>query len=695
MCGWCFTFLLFFVSSISCIEDDVYNIGVGISDITGPASGVAMMGYVKISQVTSGIHFRLYSRAFIIDDNTTRIVFVSIDSCMVSQSVKTEVIKKLQEVYGDIYTESNVCISSSHTHSAPGGYLQYFLYVIPSGGFIRETFDAQVSGIFKSIVKAHENMQPGRIFWNQGELYNISVNRSPSAYLRNPPEERERYPYDVDKTMSLIKFVDLQDKPIGMINWFAVHATSMNNTNRLISGDNKGYASLRFEQVINGKVLPGKGPFVAAFAQANEGDSSPNIIGPRCSLSGKVCDFETSSCSKKEGICISTGPGKDMFESTKIIGERQYEKALELFLTATNKLTGPIQYVHQNIDMSNVEVTVNDTYNVKTCKPALGYSFAAGTTDSIGDSNFRQGARSSSIYGNVIRDLIKKPSETLKNCHIPKPILLATGEMAFPYKWHPTVLPTQILKVGQLAIVAVPAEFTTMAGRRLREAVEEVINETEEDNKTIAVIAGLSNAYSSYVTTYEEYQVQRYEGASTLYGPYTLDAYIQQYKMLANNMMLRNDLSEGPETPNLLSKQFSFNRRMLFNIAPFGKKFGDVLEDVKENYTVGSTVKVTFVSGHPINNMKLDDTFLTVEKWKNDTSEWEVVATDANWETKFYWKNSNIWLGSLGKAEILWDIPEDTEPGKYRIRHFGTSRNVLQRINSFEGISSPFLVIND
>jgi hypothetical protein len=40
-------------------------------------------------------------------------------------------------------------------------------------------------------------------------------------------------------------------------------------------------------------------------------------------------------------------------------------------------------------------------------------------------------------------------------------------------------------------------------------------------------ISGLTNTYASYVTTWEEYQVQRYEGASTLYGPHTLDAYIQ------------------------------------------------------------------------------------------------------------------------------------------------------------------------
>ena len=83
------------------------------------------------------------------------------------------------------------------------------------------------------------------------------------------------------------------------------------------------------------------------------------------------------------------------------------------------------------------------------------------------------------------------------------------------------------------------------------------------------VIAGLTNTYSSYITTWEEYQVcaragckaafnsapklfqtlhvnvgmhvkytvlrhceqvQRYEGASTLYGPHTLGAYIQEFR---------------------------------------------------------------------------------------------------------------------------------------------------------------------
>jgi neutral ceramidase len=49
------------------------------------------MGYASPTPLTSGIHTRLYSRAFVIDDTINRVVFVSVDVCMIDQSVKTEV----------------------------------------------------------------------------------------------------------------------------------------------------------------------------------------------------------------------------------------------------------------------------------------------------------------------------------------------------------------------------------------------------------------------------------------------------------------------------------------------------------------------------------------------------------------------------------------------------------------------------
>ena len=46
-----------------------------------------------------------------------------------------------------MYTERNVAISGIHTHSGPGGYLQYVLYDITSLGFVEQSWEAVVSGI--------------------------------------------------------------------------------------------------------------------------------------------------------------------------------------------------------------------------------------------------------------------------------------------------------------------------------------------------------------------------------------------------------------------------------------------------------------------------------------------------------------------------------------------------------------------
>lgn len=179
----------------------------------------------------------------------------------------------------------------------------------------------------QSIVRAHSSMEEGRIFIAETEIHDANINRSPNAYQNNPQEERDRFQYDVDKQLVQMRFVSKTKRLMGVINWFAVHPTSMNNTNRLISSDNVGYASVLLEQEYNPEERIGRGDFVGAFASTNLGDVSPNIMGAKCKLSGAPCDINTSSCPEGKGPCVASGPGRDMFESTKIIATRIYKGA--------------------------------------------------------------------------------------------------------------------------------------------------------------------------------------------------------------------------------------------------------------------------------------------------------------------------------------------------------------------------------
>lgn len=72
------------------------------------------------------------------------------------------------------------------------------------------------------------------------------------------------------------------------------------------------------------------------------------------------------------------------------------------------------------------------------------------------------------------------------------------------------------------------------------------------------VIAGLSNSYSHYITTFEEYQQQRYEGASTLYGPHTLAAYQQIFDDLTTKLARNQPAPSGPTPFDMRGKTISF-----------------------------------------------------------------------------------------------------------------------------------------
>ncbi|EEC20265.1 ceramidase, putative, partial [Ixodes scapularis] len=441
------------------------------------------------------------------------------------------------------------------------------------------------------------------------------------------------YKNNTDTKMLLLKFTDLQNNPIGMINWFAVHPTSMNNSNKLISGDNKGYAEMMFEKKMNGNGLPGKGPFIAAFAQSNEGDVSPNLQGPRCIDTGRPCDFEKSTCNGRTEKCIAFGPGKDMFESTKIIGQRQMHEALDLFNSASQKLSGSVKVAYQTVNMGKYEVGDNEAEPVpRPAAAALGYSFAAGTTDGPGQFDFTQSTYTLPVYSplhtllwtHLVRTLNTHKTERLV---AKQAFINLLHKLRFPYPWVASIVPTQLLKIGQLYIIGAPGEFTTMSGRRLRASVEKVV--TAKDKDAMVVLAGLSNTYTHYVATYEEYQVQRYEGASTIYGPHTLAAYQKQFEILAQHLTSGSNLSAGPALPNLLSKQISFKTGVVYDGTPLGKRFGDVVTDAKQSY-------------------------------------------------------------SKSQVTVTWDIPDDAEPGTYRIRHFGHSRNLLQMVSPYEGTSGRF-----
>ncbi len=63
-------------------------VGTAKQDITGPIAEVNFMGYAMPGQTGRGLHFRLFSRAFVYSDGLKKVAYVSIDTAMCTTAIK-------------------------------------------------------------------------------------------------------------------------------------------------------------------------------------------------------------------------------------------------------------------------------------------------------------------------------------------------------------------------------------------------------------------------------------------------------------------------------------------------------------------------------------------------------------------------------------------------------------------------------
>lgn len=238
-------------------------------------------------------------------------------------------------------------------------------------------------------------------------------------------------------------------------------------------------------------------------------------------------------------------------------------------------------------------------------------------------------------------------------------------------------------------------EFTTMAGRRLRESVKAtlVAKSNGEFNDAVIVIAGLTNSYSQYVTTFEEYQVQRYEGASTLYGPHTLSAYIQEFTKLAAALAEGKPVEPGPPPPNLLEMQMELLPGVIMDGVPADSEFGSVIEDLSATkfFRGRDIVSARFRSACPRNDLFTEGTFALVETLDKKGS-WNPAYDDDDLSLRFLWSRPSK-LSTYSYATIRWEIPNTATPGTYRLRHFGAAKHFGGGdLHYFNGTSKAFTV---
>ena len=688
------------------VDPNAISVGTGISDITGPIAEVGMMGYGNGKDI--GLHMRLYARAFIFASQTNgrRVVFVSAELGQLFSSVKQGVLKKLAASYGAMYTNENVMISATHTHAGPGGYSHHVMYNLTTMGHVRQNYDAIVDGITEAITQAHNRLAPATVGWLEGLIAQPApiINRSKVAFDLNPETKSNAPPED---QRMVVLSVRRNGQPAGAISWFAVHNTSLTQNNLLVSSDHKGYASYLFEQA-NGNVAPLRltNEFVAAFPNGAEGDMSPNTAP----------GFKGPS------------PTGNEFESNQIVGDLEFRTAQGLFNANQYPVTGDVDYRHSFVFMPGLPVPNSSFANgmgLKTlCEAAYGVSFMAGAED--GPTDFRTSnivpegsalgngpgqvsqAQLASLKAGVVAtvgallapiSVIAPPlapmvagimgaltaamAVSTDPCQDPKPVLLPTGRL----KWTAETLPFQIFRIGPLAIAGIPGEMTVQAGRRLETALLAKLSPLGIQR---VILTGLANEYSGYITTPEEYVSQQYEGASTLFGRLTFDAYQEIYAQLGDALVSGQPprVNFPPPQDLGLLPQLELQTGVVLDVAPLGAPFGAPQIQPPATVTRGSPVLVEFQGAHPKNDLKRNDSYIRIERTDPATGATELVAWDAMPETKIMWRRESI---ASSRVTVIWTVPLNAKPGTYRIVHSGQFKD-LTGLHPYQGATRTFVI---
>lgn len=144
------------------------------------------------------------------------------------------------------------------------------------------------------------------------------------------------------------------------------------------------------------------------------------------------------------------------------------------------------------------------------------------------------------------------------------------------------------------------------------------------------------------------------QAASTLYGPHTLSAYIQEFKKLAEAMAKGEKIMKGPSPPDLFKAQLSLLPDPFGDSPPPGTNFGDMKQDIivpkNGTFTKGDKASATFWSANPRYDLLTEGTFAVVEMLQGQ--HWTPVYDDDDFSLFFKWKVDDSYLYSM--ATIEW-----------------------------------------
>ena len=475
--------------------------GAAKVDIT-PPTGYRTDGWATNDRAV-GTWTRLYARALVLELDGRKVALVTTDLVGATGGL----IKEATALVRDRgFSESNVLVSGTHTHSGTGQFsnfgelnagfpsakqlltnFQQFADFALGGPPDTQVYTFLIHRVALAIRLADQNLGPAALGWSDQQLLGVTQNRSLEAHLSNfgvvvanhqgnPAQDPGGYPDTIDPALPVLRVDKLVRRrgqlihmPIGAWTDFANHGTDVQHTFAAYGADHQAAAERQFEDAVRraGHVPAGQA-VVNAFADGAEGDMTSGIE--------------------------HNGPAW-----ADHVGTLEAQAMLRGWRAAAAHMTR-----HPALDLRWTRAcfcgqTVRGGGAIDT-KAVVGLPVFTGSEEGRGP-------------------LYDATGVSFEGVHLPVslgpqgdkvPVVIDSS-----HQDDPQAVPIQVIRIGDHLLAAVPGEPTVEMGRRMRSAI--LSASAGSGLRTVAIV-GLANEYVDYYTTPAEYDYQDYEGGHTAYG---------------------------------------------------------------------------------------------------------------------------------------------------------------------------------
>lgn len=656
--------------------------GFGRADIT-PPPGPGLYAYGPEGREARGFRNRLYAKALVLEDvEGERIAFVVADLAVISVALHRSAAQRTLERAG--IGADRLVLAATHTHAGPGNFMgvkQYDEHGTSVAGFDTTLVAFLAERIGNAVRQAVDSLRPARVGFAMVPVWGFTRNRSLGAFRSNPDSLKVYEPpadlnldesqRAVDPTWTMLR-VDVFDPgqarfvPAGALSIFAIHGNAIPSVNDLYDADIHAAMQRRLETHVDS--LNGGTPSLAPravhlVANGAEGDVAPTFPEagrcppPKLRLGRRPGGPHTPPPAEEWRPISADRAAACMDASAAYVdsaGPALAERAIAIFGSLAGRLSGDVRIARA---FRTVPLRGEGAPSDLCDAPRVGAVTLVGSDGST-----------TRYYGWKLFGLIPMGFEhggssvetKPRGCHAQKRIAfgslqgLVVGEHGLP-----EVAQLMIVRVGRLALAVAPAEVTVNAGVMIKKTVLREARAAGVPIDSVAVIS-LANGDLRYIVTPDEYAVQDYEGASTLYGPQSATVLTREFGDMTALLAAGGQTGAAADVGEVVAYAGK-----LREVMP-GRDAGPPPERIERRFVslecAGDTAVASWIDIYPGRLVPADGPLLRVER-----------ETSRGWEHHLWDDHGSLEVRALepkGSRGYLWEtrwLPGETVPGTYRI----------------------------